>query len=111
MMSNLSILINDQLVFEYDRSTELDESQLAFLDKMDSDMDRGIKISSELISKPDTKQKATFVAMNLLRAMKQDDNARIAVYCAYLCRRLAHVVEVHARDRDTGIDIEFIDEH
>ncbi|MDH5190061.1 MAG: hypothetical protein OEW89_02300 [Gammaproteobacteria bacterium] len=35
-MSYLSIFINDKLAFEYDLSKTLDDSQLAFLDKMDS---------------------------------------------------------------------------
>ncbi len=110
-MSNLNILINDQLVFEYDRSTKLDDKQLEFLDKMDSDMDRGFRIFGELITTPDTKQKATFVAMNLLKALKHDDDAKIAVSCAYLNSRLPHAVEMHARDRDNRIDIEFVEEH
>ena len=110
-MSNLSVFINDQLVFEYDRSTKLDDKQLAFLDKMDSDMARGFRISGELITKPGSKQKATFVAMNLLKALKQDDDAKIAVSCAYLNSRLPHTKEMHARDQGDRINIEFIEEH
>ena len=110
-MSNLSIFINDQLVFEYDRSTEIDDTQREFLDAMDRDMDRGIKMSGELISTPDTKQKATFVMMNLFNALKQDDNVRLAAYCAYLTSRLPHTLEVHANDQANGIAIEFVEEH
>ena len=110
-MSNLSIYANDQLAFEYDRATVIDENQQAFLDKIDTDMERGVKIHGELITKPDTKQKAIFVAMNLLRALKQEDDTRIAVYCAYLNSRLPNTVEVHARDGDNRIDIEFVEEH
>ena len=110
-MTNLSIMINDQLAFEYDRSTKLDDKQLAFLDKMDSDMDRGFKIHGELINKPDIKQKATFVAMNLLKALKQDDHAKMTVSCAYLISRLPHAIELHARDQGGRINIEFIEEH
>lgn len=110
-MRNLSILINNQLAFEYDRATKLDAKQLAFLDKMDSDMARGVKISGELISMPDRKQKATFVAMNLLKALKQEDHAKIAVSCAYLISRLPHAVEMHATDQGKAINIEFVEEH
>ena len=110
-MNTLSIFVNDQLSFECDRSRVLDEKQLEFLERMDSDMDRGLKIHGELIAEPDTKQKATFVAMNLLNALKQEDHARIAVACAYLGHRLPRVVEVHARDAVDRIDIEFIEEH
>ena len=111
MMSNLSIFINDQLISEYDRSTELDDNQRGFLDKMDADMDRGVRISGKLISSPDSKQRVSFVTMNLLNALQQDDDARIALYCAYLTSRLPHTLEVHVSGQGDGIAIEFIEEH
>jgi len=110
-MKTLGIFINDQLAYEYDRSIELDDKQLTFLDKMDQDMDRGVRIHGELITNPDEIQKATFVAMNLLKALRQQDQAKIAVSCAYLGRRLPNVVEVHARDQGDRIHIEFVEEH
>lgn len=110
-MNKLSVLINDQLTFEYDCSTELDDKQLEFFDKMDGDMDRGFKFYGELVADSDSKQKATFVAMNLLRALQQEDKAKIMVSCAYLSSRLPNVIEVHAKDQDGRIKIEFIEEH
>ena len=110
-MSYLSIFINDQLAFEHDLSKSLDANQLAFLNKMDGDMDRGFRISGEMISEPDAKQKATFVAMNLLRALQQEDDAKIAVACAYIGHRLPHVIEVRASDQGDRIHIEFVEEH
>ena len=73
-MISLTIFANDQISYEYDKETIIDEQRLAFFDKMDSDMDRGIKIQGKLITEPDTKQRATFVAMNLIRAIKQDNH-------------------------------------
>ena len=49
--------------------------------------------------------------MNLLKGLQQQDNARIEVSCAYLSSRLPRVVEVHARDLDGRVNIEFIEEH
>ena len=110
-MNLLSVFINDQPAFEYDCSTVLAEEQLEFLDRMDADMDRGFRIHGEMILGPDAKQRATFVAMNLLKALQQEDHARIRVSCAYLSSRLPHVVEVHARDQGNRIDIEFTESH
>ena len=110
-MNKLSIFVNDQLAFEYDRSTVLDDKQLEFLVKMDQDMGRGFRIYGELIAEPEIKQKATFVSMNLLKALQQDDQAKLAVSCAYLATRLPHVVEMHARDQANRIKIEFVEEH
>jgi hypothetical protein len=110
-MSNLSVFVNEQLAFEYDRSTRVDENQLAFLDKIDADMDKGVKIPGELITDRDSKQKTTFVALNRLRALKQEDDTRIAVYCSYLNSQLPYAVEMHARDQDARINTEFVEEH
>jgi hypothetical protein len=110
-MNSLSVFINEQLVYEYDRSTVLDDKQQAFLDQMDIDMGRGFRVSGEQILEPDRKQRATFVAMNLVRALKQDDDAKIAVSCAYLSNRLSNTIEVHAMDQGKRINIEFIEDH
>ena len=110
-MKTLSLYINNELAYEYDRATLLSDSQQAFLDKMDADMARGIRVSGETISEPDQHQRATFITLNLIRAMQQEDEAKIAVSCAYLASRLPHVVEVRASDQDGGIGVEFIEEH
>ncbi len=60
-MNALNLFVNDELTFECDCTQELGEEQLVFLDRMDSDMARGIKIHGETISEPDSKQKATCV--------------------------------------------------
>ena len=110
-MNTLKIYINDQLTFEYDRVLALNDNQLTFLDKMDSDLERGFKIYGELIASPDTKQRATFVVMNLIKALQQQDDAKIAVSCAYLISRLPHLIEVHANEQGDRINIELIEEH
>jgi hypothetical protein len=110
-MKSLTVFANDQVVFEYDKETALDDQKLAFFDKMDANMARGIKIQGELITDPNAKQRATFVAMNLIRALKQDNQAIIYASCAYLVNRLPSLVEVHARDSGNTVNVELIEEH
>ena len=110
-MNTLTIYINEQVAYEYDKQNELKDEQLAFFDKMDSDMDRGIKIQGEFITNPGSIQRATFVAMNLIRALQQDNEAIISASCAYLANRLPAVIEVHARDQGNTVNIEFVEEH
>jgi len=110
-MKKLTIFANDQIVYEYDREITFEDRQMAFLDKMDSDMERGIKIKGKLITSPDSKQRATFVAMNLIRALQQDNDAAISVSCAYLVNRHPALVEVHANDHGSGVKIELVEEH
>lgn len=109
-MKNLNIYIDDQSVFEYDSSQLLDDQQLAFLDKMDSDMEKGIKVQGELISKPDKQQRARFIALNLLKAISQDNHASISVSCAWLANRFSNLREVHIKRIDGSFEVELVEE-
>ena len=110
-MNTLTVYANDEIVYEYDKEIIIEEQKLAFLDKMDSDMDRGIKIYGELIPDPDKKQRATFVIMNLLKALKQDNEAIILASCAYLTNRLPALIEVRAMNQGNRVTIELVEEH
>lgn len=109
-MENLTIYINNEVVFEFNRDFYTDDEQLAFFDRMDADMDRGIKIYGELQENPDSQQRAIFVSMNLLKALQQDNRAVQNASCAYLINRMPRLREMHANDSDNKIDIEFIEE-
>ena len=109
-MNKLSIFVNQEIVFEYDRDNILDDQKQTFLDKMDSDMDRGIKIQGEMIIGADAQQRAKFVAMNLIKALQQENDAAIAVSCAYLSNRDPGLLEVHVNDHEDKVMIEFVND-
>ena len=109
-MNKLVIFINHKVVFEFDRVVLLEVEQSSFLDKMDNDMKVGIKIDGELLENPDDLQRATFIAMNLIKALQQNNDATIFATCAYLVNRLPKLIELHANDCDDSIKIEFIEE-
>lgn len=109
-MKKVTIFVNNQVAYEFDKEVPIDDQKLAFLDKMDSDMACGIKIQGELIPQPDKHQRATFVIMNFIRALQQQNEALIAAYSAYLANRLPGLVEVHANDHGSGIRIDLVEE-
>jgi hypothetical protein len=109
-MNKLAVLVNDEIVFEFDRNLTFEEQQLDFLDKMDGDMESGIKIHGELVADPDSQQRATFIAMNLIKALQQDNEAAISASCAYLVNRFPGLIEVHANDHGNAVKIELIEE-
>ena len=82
-MNKLTFFINKEVLYGHDRDITF-EQQLEFLDKMDKDMERGIKIQGEFTIHPDLQQRTTFVVMNLIKALQQDNDAVITVSCAYL---------------------------
>lgn len=108
MSDKLTVFVNDESVFEYNISIELDDQQLVFLDKMDSDMSRGIKNRGERIAVPSEEQRAEFVAMNLIKALQQDNEASVMVCCAYLTQRNTDLLEVRVSDGDAGVVVEFV---
>lgn len=108
-MNKLSIYVNQNPVYEYDTELNLDDGQLSYLDKLDSDMGRGIKIHGELIENPDEKQRGTFVALNLIKALQQGNEAVISVSCAYLAKRFPDLSEVHVKDHEKTVLVEFVE--
>lgn len=108
-MDKLAVFVNNENVFEFNRDLTFEDQQLAFLGKMDTDMDSGIKIQGELLVNPDKQQRATFVVMNLIKALQQGNEAVISVSCAYLVNRHPALTEVHANDHNNTVKIELIE--
>ena len=109
-MNKLVIFINNEIVFEFDRVVTLEAEQSSFLDKMDRDLDKGIKIRGDLLQNPDKQKRTTFIAMNLIKAIQQGNDAAIFASCAYLVNRNPKLIEVHANDHDDTVKIELINE-
>ena len=106
----LEIIVNEESVYEYDAGGTLSQQQLDFIDQMDRDMDKGIKIDGELFKSPTIDQRLQFVALNLLRALQQEDYARMQVACAYMTHRRESLSSViYSRD-DEGLVIELVDD-
>ena len=102
----MKFYINNEVVYECDSDIALEQQQLDFLDQMDRDMDKGIKIHGELIKSPDLEQRTTFVVMNFIKALQQDNDAVISASCAYLVNRDPALQEIHANDDANKINIE-----
>ncbi len=103
------VVINGELMLEYDRSKSVTERQQQYLDKMDQDMDNGISLLNENIDSPDKTQRAKFVANHLVRAYKNDDDQQIAALCAYLAKALPGLTQVRVDivDDQYNIDLKF----
>ena len=110
MAQHLTIYINEESFYEYEDTAGLDESKIQFIEKMDSDMSQGIKIAGELIKQPNPEQCANFVAMNLIRALSQENDAAVNVSCAYLAHKNSMLIELRASNENGSLEIEFIEE-
>ena len=106
-MTKITLFVNGKAAFDFDKDMALDESQLEFIDKMDSDMGKGIKINGELFSTPDNIKRAEFTVLNLIRALQQENEAIVAASCAYISKRLPDIDEVHVNDSESGVKVKF----
>lgn len=109
MSSKLVIVLNGESQLEYHRDKVLPEAQRAYLDRLDRDMGRGIEIGATRFDDPDLIQRAQFMAINLIQAVRDGNEAIAAASCAYLADRLPDLKQVRAVDKDgqTGIDLIF----
>ncbi len=115
MSEKMVVLVNGEALFEYDRSVPLAEKHRQYLEKMDQQMDGGIKLGNEQVDNPDQQQRAQFVALTLLQAIEQDNEGMIAAMNAYLAERYPDLKQIKAdTDKQTGkvmFDLIFDQEH
>ena len=79
MDNKLRVSLNHVDVIEYDRNRRLPGHQRQFLDKMDADMAQGFELAGEFIPAPDAMQRAKFVAMQLIMAVQNQEEAQALV--------------------------------
>jgi hypothetical protein len=105
----LVVTIDGQSMLEFDRSKPLPGLQRRFLDKMDHDMDQGVSLGGLTIDQPDLLQKAQFVAINLIGAIRDNEEQLAAAMCTYLANRVPDLKQVKAVEKvgETFIDLVF----
>ena len=104
----LVVLVNGESRLEYDRSKVLSERQRVYLDRMDRQMDSGIRLGTDWIEQPRPAQRASFVAAQLVDALQRDDEGLIAACCTYLANRLPELKQIRARLLAAGFSVELV---
>jgi len=104
----LTVLIDNQSQLTFDRSRTLQDKQLVYLDRMDAQMDDGLQLEDTRIEQPDALQRAQFVAVHLIEALQQGNEALVAASCAYLAQRLPDLKQVKALLVEGGFSVELV---
>lgn len=107
MRAYLTLLIDNQAVYQVDRNTRLPGRQRDFLDKMDEDMDQGIQLGEEQIANPDSMQRARYVAQHLIQAYQDDNQPLMTATSAYLINRLPslNTIRVELHDQQSHLQL------
>ena len=101
MSNKLAVVINGEVVLEYDRSVTLTDIQRDSLHKMEAKMDSGFSLGGEQVTNPDKNQRLQFIATNLIQALLQDGSeAIIAASTAYLAENLPDLKQVTADTKE-----------
>lgn len=108
MSSIFAVLINGVAELEYDRNKELPEKQQYFLDMMDKELARQIVMGDEIIDQPDLHQRAQFVAINLINALKNSDDSLAAAMCSYLALRVPDLKKLEVQDQGGQVVIDLV---
>lgn len=108
MSSIFAVVINNVPELEYDRSKSLTEKQEHFLEMMDRELAKQIVIGEEVIEQPDLHQRAQFVAINLVNALKSGDDGVAAAMCSYLALRVPDLKKLKVDDQGGQVVIDLV---
>lgn len=106
--SPLTVLVNGEPHLEYHRGKPLADAQRGYLDRMDEQMSGGVLLGGVEVARPDTLQRAQFVAIQVIEALRDGNDALSAAGCAYLATRLPDLTQVKARLVDGGFSAELV---
>ncbi len=98
MRYKLAILLNGIAQLEYDREVALVAKQADYLEKMDQQMAKGVRLGDETIDTPELEQQAQFVASNLYHAIRADNESAAAAMCSWLAVRIPELKQVQMSD-------------
>jgi hypothetical protein len=108
MSEKLVVLLNGVSQIEYDRSRVLPDRQREYLDHLDRRLDRGVELNGERIEQPDRVQRAQFVAVHMIHAIKSENEPLAAATCSYLADRLPDLKQVKADEDGEDISIDLV---
>ncbi len=108
MSERLTFVLNGESMLEYDRGKVLPNDQIAYLDRLDEKMNAGIQLDGAFVEQPNQLQRAQFMALQLLIAVRADQDAQAAAACAYLARRVPDLHQVRASDGDEGTTLDLV---
>lgn len=107
-MTILAIVVNDELILQFDRTKALPEHQQDHLRRLDSKFDLGIELQGEFIEHPDLKQRARYMSLSLVEGILYQEDARAAVSMAWLATRLPELKQLKAIVDENGTQFDLI---
>ena len=108
MDNNLAVVVNGELIVQYDRAKPLPGQQRAYLDMLDERMDRGFELNETRIDAPDVAQRAQLITLHLIDALNKNEDSLISALCAWLANRLPDLKQVKVDGAGTEVSIDLV---
>ena len=106
MSQLLVVLVDGQVLIEFDHAKPVPDNQLAYLDQMDRRMDEGIELQGEFIADPNEEQRAKFVAQNMAMLLGEGQDQAAVAMCTYLGVRRPALKQVKISSTSAGISVD-----
>lgn len=107
-MGMLAIVVNDQLMLEYDRDVVLDDNKQKYIDSLDVKFDQGIELEGEALSNPTLQQRAQFISLSMMEGIMYKDDKMASASLAWLALRLPDLKQVVANVDHNGAKFELV---
>ncbi len=104
------VSLNSSKVLEYFRDRELTNKQIHDLEKAEKKLTSGIYFAGKFISSPSPQEKAVFMANQLAMALDEDNEAALAISCAYLATRYPDLKQLKLTNHEGQLSIELIND-
>ncbi len=109
-LSPFVVTLNSEKSIEYFRDRPLSQKQQEDLVATDKKLNLGIDLAGEFIQQPTDQDKAIFMANIIVNALNSDDEATIAVACAFLATRYTHLKQLKITTHKDRVSIELIND-
>lgn len=108
MNNILAVVVNDQLILQYDRDRPLPGHQQSYLEKLDRKFDDGIELQGEFLPEPDLQQRARYMSLSLMEGIIYQEDALASASLAWLATRLPDLKQVVAVVDEAGTKFELV---
>ncbi|MBI5040387.1 MAG: hypothetical protein HZB57_04080 [Gammaproteobacteria bacterium] len=108
MAEQLAIYRNGVLAHEFDKRAALERMQFAYVQRMDADMDRGIRLNGEQIRSPAQAQRNQFVIGQLLDALGINDSRSIVMLCRYLAQHAPDLDVIRVEEDEDNYHVDLV---
>ena len=106
--NNLVVTFNKEKVLEYRRAHALSDKQIKDLEMLANKLNQGFHAGDVFIEHPSSQDKATFMANALVEALSQEQNARVALICAYLAKHYDELKQIQIEMKNQQQSIRLI---